>query len=359
MRLWRCSSLIRSVRVIAGAVAVALLATACGRFGATPAPTVPNVYAGGVRLSDISSLLGDAPNWWPGPPQFGTRPLDSATRAEEERFDITLRFVHNGTAETLNVQYRVWDSSNLAGAIMSSTQQAIGSSANGPSAGDQVLYFTQKLPFGAAPYVSQALVRLGQTVIGITWSRSDSFAPTSAQGNIARRVVSRLKDGLAGRLQPTAAVSPNSQLLPPDGPDLTLLGTDNLPVEVVAQMVGAPAPADTAALFRHLGANDFAYGDYALNADTHMEVQSAAFTFSSTTGASDWLDQFIGKTNLDPSGAYFNFDDVTGQYIAAFGVGGQGMLLICRSAADFEAASRACETPMSRVAGAWRQALGG
>lgn len=358
MRSWRCSSLISSLRLIAAAIAVALSVTACGRFGATSTPTVSNVYAGGVRLSDISSVLDDAPNWWPGPPQFGTRPLDSATRAEEERFDITLRFFHNGSAETLNVQYRVWDSSNLASAIMSSTQQAVGSSASGPSAGDQAIYFTQKLPFGGAPYVSEVLVRVGQIVIGITWSRADAYASTSAQGAIAKRVVSRLKDGLAGKLRSTAA-SPDPQLLPPDGPDLTLLGTDKLPVAVIAQMVGAPAPADTAALFRNLGSSDFVYGDYALNADTHMEVQSAAFTFSSSTGASDWLDQFIGKANLDQSGEYFNYDDVTGQYIAALGVGGHGMLLICRSAADFEAASRACETPMSRVAVAWKQALGG
>lgn len=341
--------------MIAGVLAL----VACGRTTPTSGATVANVYAGGVRLDDISPILGDPTNWWPGPPQFGTRPLDTATRPEQERFDVTLRFAHVGTAETLDLTYRVWDSTALATAIMSSTQQALGSSLKGPSAGDQTLYYSQKLPFGAAPYISETVVRVGQIVIDMTWSLAASYASTSAQGSIAKKAVSRLKNALAGSARTAPPASPDPRLLPPAGPDLTQLGTDRLPVEVVAQMIGAAAPADISAIFHQLGANDFVYGDYALNADTHMEVQTSAFQFSSPTGSSDWLDQFIGRSNLDPSGDYFNYDNATGQYIVAFGVGGEGVVMICRSAADLEAASRACEASLSRVAGAWKQSLGG
>lgn len=345
--------------MVAVAIAVSLALVACGRTTSTGAITVNNVYAGGVRLGDISSLLDDSSSWWPGPPQFGTRPLDSSTRPEEERFDVTFRFAHNGTAETLNLTYRVWYSSGLASAIISTTKQAVGSTLRGPSAGDDILYINQKLPFGGAPYVSQALVRVGQIVIEMTWSRAQAFANTTALGNIAKKVVSKLKQSTSTHARPSPALAPDPRLLPPDGQELTKLGTDTLPVQVVPQMVGSPAPADIANLFRNLGASDFVFGDYALNADTHMEVETSAFKFSSPTGSTDWLDQFVGKANLDQSGSYFNFDDVTGQYIAAFGVGSTGIIMICRSAAELEAASRACESPMSRVASAWKMELGG
>jgi hypothetical protein len=347
-------------RLLGACVVLAIALVACGRTSATNGgATQGAVFAGSVRLSDVAPSLGDSTNWWPGPPQFGARPLDSSTRSEEERFELTVRYAHTGTAETLNVVYRVWISSALATAIMTGTQQAVGASLKGPKAGDQILYYNRNLSFGAAPYESETLVRVGQVVVQIVWSRTLSFASLSDQGSVANKVVSRLKDGLAGKLTVESKPAPDPKLLPPPGPDLTLLGTDRLPVETVAQMVGAPAPADVAAVFRQLGATDFVYGDYALNNDTHMEVQTSAFTFSSPTGATDWLDRFVGKSALDSSGGYFNYDDPTGQYIAAFGVGSKGVVMICRSAAQLEAASRACELPMSRVAGAWKTALGG
>ncbi len=337
----------------------AIVLSACGRLSSSSAATVTTVYAGGVRLSDIGSVLGDSSNWWPGPPQFSVRPLDSSVRPEQERFDVLLRFLHNGSNESVDIQYRVWDSSATASAVMSSLQQAFGTSLNGPSAGDQVLYYNQNVMVGAAPYQSLMLVRVGQIQIVIRWNRIGSFASTNAQGTLAKRVVSKLKSSLSSSSHPAKPPAPDPHLLPPDGPDLTLLGTDTLPVEVIAQMVQAPAPADVAAMFHSLGATTFMFGDYALNADTHMEVQTSALTFSSSTGATDWLNQFIGQSNLDQGGNYFNYDAPTGQYIAAFGVGSEGVLMTCRSAADLEAASRACESPLSRVAGAWKTALGG
>ncbi|HYL06899.1 MAG TPA: hypothetical protein VEU76_00010 [Candidatus Udaeobacter sp.] len=351
--------MIRSLRTIAAAVAIALSLVACGRLAASSTPTVPNVYAGAVRLSDIASSLGDSSNWWPGPPQFGTRPLDSSTRPDEERFDLTLRFTHNGTAETLDVVYRVWSSSSLATAIMSSAQSALGTSLTGPSAGDQVLYYNQKLGFGAAPYVSETLIRVGQMVVTVVWSRAAAFASTNAEGAIAKRVVSKLKGSLSGGIHASPAPAPDPHFMPPDGTDLTQLGTDTLPIEVLVQMVASAEPNAVEGIFKRLGASDFVFGDYALNSDTHMEVESAAITFPSPAAGTDWLNQWIGAANLDQSGGYFNYDDVTGQYILAFAVGTTGVVMICRSAADLEAASRACETPMGRAASAWRVALGG
>lgn len=346
-------------RAIGVAIVLSLALVACGRTTSSGGVALINVYDGGVRLGDVSSMLDDSSNWWPGPPQFGTRPLDSSTRPEEERFDVTFRFLHNGSAETLNVTYRVWYSSGLASAIMSSTKQAVGSTLKGPSAGDEILYLNQKLPFGGAPYVSQALIRVGQIVVELSWSRAQAFASTNAEGNIAKKIVSKLNQYTSASAHPSPPIAPNPRLLPPDGQELTRLGTDTLPVEVIPQMVGAPAPGEIAKIFQNLGAKDFVFGDYALNSDTHMEVQTSAFTFSSPTGSTDWLDQFVGKANLDPTGSYFNFDDVTGQYIAAFGVGSTGIVMICRSAAELEAASRACESPMARVASAWKTELGG
>jgi hypothetical protein len=88
-----------------------------------------------------------------------------------------------------------------------------------------------------------------------------------------------------------------------------------------------------------------------------LVVQSGGFTFWSSTGGTSWIDAFIGKANLDSNGDYLNFDSVTGQYVGAVAVGSHGVMIICKSVAQFEAASRACETPMTRVLGAWKTQL--
>jgi len=168
-------------------------------------------------------------------------------------------------------------------------------------------------------------------------------------------VVYRPQHTLSSRPSP----SPDSTLLPPIGPDLTLLGTTQLPVEATAALLDSPSPEAVAKIFSDLGVQDFVYGDYALDSDTHMEVRSAAFTFSDAASATTWIDNLIGASSLDQTGAYFNFDNDTEQYVAAFTGGAHGVLLICKSSGNYEAASRACELPMSRVMGAWRAALGG
>lgn len=332
-----------------------LVGAACARSFASSAVSPAKLYASTVQVADVAPLLGDSANWWPGPPTFGVRPLDISTMPDPERYEITVRFNHTGTAEGLEAVYRVWDSTATATAVMSNISSALGTSLTGPKVGDQVLFYNQQQQVGAAPYVSETLVRVGQTEVVVLWGQTPGFATTTQSGRIAAKVVARLKQGLSDKGIPNP--SPDPTLLPPAGPDLTLLGSARLPVAATAGLLDSPSPDAVAKMFSDLGVSDFAYGDYALDGDTHMEVRSSAFTFSAASTATTWLDALFGASNLDQTGAYFNFDNATGQYVAAFTGGAHGAILICKSSANFEAASRACELPMGRVLGAWRAAL--
>lgn len=340
-------------------VVLALALVSCGRASTTNnGPSLATVYAGHLALSDVSSLLGDATNWAQGPPTFDVRPLNSATREDADRFSVTLRFAHVGTREQLRLHYQVWSSTTIATAIMDLNKTVLGTSLTGPRAGDQVLYYNQNLQAGAAPYVSEAFVRVGQTVVTVAWSRVESFASTKDVGKVAVKTATRLKDSLGGKAHPTPRPSPDPLLVAPLGPDLTLLGTDRLPVDVVAQILFVANPGDLTTLFGQLGASDFLFGDYALNSDTRMEVVTSGFTFSDPNGAKKWIESYYGASNLT-SGVYFNFENDTGQYVAAFGSGNRGVLMVCKSSAPGEEAGRSCESPMSRVITGWRLALAG
>ena len=59
------------------------------------------------------------------------------------------------------------------------------------------------------------------------------------------------------------------------------------------------------------------------------------------------------------SGVYLNYEQDTGQYVAAFGSGNKGVLMVCKSSALGEQASRSCEGPLLRMVKAWGQVLGG
>jgi hypothetical protein len=347
--------LTRALRGIALLVAVTLAGAACARTPASGAVSPAALYASTIQLADIAPVVGDSSNWWPAPPTFGVRPLDISTLPDQERYEITVRFTHSGTPEGLQAVYRVWDSAATATAVMSSISSAFGTSLTGPKAGDQILYYNQQQQVGAAPYNTETLIRVGQTEVILIWNRTLGFASTTQSGQLAARVVLRLNQ--VARVRPSP--SPDSSLLPPFGPDLTLLGTAQLPVEATAALLDSPSPEAVSKIFSDLGIHDFVYGDYTLDDDTHMEVRSAAFTFSSAASATTWINNLIGASSLDQSGAYFNFDQATEQYVAAFTGGAHGVLMICKSSADFEAASRSCELPMSRVIGAWRAALGG
>ena len=184
----------RALRLIALLALVAVATVACTRStpstsGARPA----DVYAGAIELGDLTSVVGDSSNWWPGPPTFGVRPLDTANMPPQVRSETIVRFSHVGTAENVFTLYRVWDTTSLATAVMSSYETALGTSLTGPKAGDQVLYYQQQLQFGAAPYATEAYIRVGQTIIQSIWSRTDAFGGATKLGKVAVKIASRLK----------------------------------------------------------------------------------------------------------------------------------------------------------------------
>jgi hypothetical protein len=343
--------------LIGAGLVLALALIACGRVSTTNnGPTLAAVYGARVGLSDVGGLLGDAKNWAQGPPTFDVRPLNSATREDADRLAVIVRFSHIGTREELRMHYQVWNSTTVATAIMDLNKTVLGASLSGPRAGDQVLYYNQNLQAGAAPYASEAIVRVGQVVLGIVWSHVEGFAKTADLGKVAVKAATRLKDSLAGKVRASSTPSLDPLLLAPAGPDVTLLGSDRLPVDVAAQILFVANPGDLTLLFNQLGATDFVYGDYALNSDTRMEVLTSGFTFTDPNGAKKWVDAYYGASNLT-SGIYFNYENDTGQYVAAFGAGNRGILMVCKSSAPGEEAARACESPMSRVITGWRLAL--
>jgi len=320
---------------------------------------VASVYSGRVVLNDLNPVVRDLPSWWDGPPTFDVKPLNSATRPDFERFAVVVRFAHAGTGEQIRLRYQVFGTTSYATALMSAEQTALGTSLSGPKAGDQVLYYNQNAGGGAAPYISEALVRVGETVIVVVWARVDAYATTSSLGKVAATAATRLKSATSGKLHVSPAPSPEPALVAPQGPDLTLLGTARLPVEVVAQMLVYPAPTEMTGFFHHAGVTDFVYGDYAVNADTRMEILTAGFTFSSPTGSKDWITAFYGGSSGLSQGVYLNFESDTGQYVGAFGNGTRGVLVVCRSSAPGEQAGRSCESSLVRVIDGWRASLAG
>ncbi|TAN32310.1 hypothetical protein EPN29_09035 [bacterium] len=348
----------RTIGALALVAALALGASACARGSSSGGEAqLMDLYAAGPAVADVRSLLGDS-SWWPGPPSFGVRPLDSVAMPFQERFHVIHRFVHLGTAETFDVEFTLWDSTSAATTQMSNVKAAFGTSASGPKVGDQVLYYGSQTQ-GAAPFVTATFVRVGQVVTTISLGLKDAFPKVARLGKIATKVVSRLKDALSRKVRVSPLPWSDQALLPPAGPDLTLLGAVRLPIEAVVVMFGYAAPESLANSFHGGGVDTIVFGDYALDNDTHMEVRAGVFTFLTRQDASDWLDALRGSTALDVDGIATFYDGGSGQYFSLFKAGKQGAMLVCRSTSDVEAASRACESPLTRVAPAWELKLGG
>jgi len=330
--------------------------TACGRTtGTTSGPSAAGVYAGRVGLNDFKSAI-DPEGWVEGPPTFGVRPLNSSSLPEEERFELTLRYQKLGTQEAIHINYQVWQTTSVASALMSFEKSNLGTSLTGPKAGDQVLYYNQNAQSGPAPYLSLALVRVGQTVIQIAWARVNSFVDTKSLGAVAVTTANHLKSSLAGKLHPSPSPAVDPLLLAPKGPDLTLLGSTVLPLEVVPQILYSPAPEIMSTFLHSAGANTAVYGDYALNTDTRMEVRTVGMTFTNPSDVPKWIGTFFPAGGMQ-AGVYLNYEPDTEQYVAAFGTGNRAFLSVCKSSAAGEAASRSCEGSWVRVVNAWRVAL--
>ncbi|HUY74333.1 MAG TPA: hypothetical protein VMW11_07460 [Candidatus Dormibacteraeota bacterium] len=346
------------MRALALVIAIALFAAACARSSSSGANASPiDLYAAEPSQADVQSLLGES-NWWPGPPSYGVRPLDSASMPFQERFHVVQRFSHIGTAETLDVEFTLWNSTATATTQMTNFQSAFGTSASGPKVGDQVLYYGSQTST-AAPFESATFVRVGQIVTTISLNRKDAFPSTSQLGKVATKIVSRLKDVLAGKIKTSPPPSSDSTLLPPAGPDMTFLGSARLPVEAVVVMLGFASPEVLAGILHGDGVDTMVFGDYVLDADTHMEMRAGLLDFSTTQEADDWITALRGTASVDANGLSTFYDDGSGQYFSVFSAGTKGAMLVCRSTSDLEAASRSCEAPLSRVGPAWQLSLQG
>ncbi|HWO46054.1 MAG TPA: hypothetical protein VNO87_10820 [Methylomirabilota bacterium] len=339
--------------------AVALVSCAMIGPGGTSAQPA-EIYAAGPTVSDVRALFGDD-NWWQGPPSFQVRPLDAETTSFTQRFSVAQRFLRIGTAEEFVVQYTVFDKTSSATTRMTGLQQALGASPSSPKVGDQVLYYG--LPgSGGAPYITRTFVRVGQIVVSIIWARKDPTTTVQQLGRIAVKVVGGLKKATSARVRETPAAV-DQKLLPPPGLDITFLGAAPLPVEAWLVMVNIGIPTAGLKLLHDAGVTDFAYGDYALNNDTHMEVRSALLTFATATAAADWASTWSSGTpdQSNIASAYVPTAGVegSGEYHYFFTAGTFGGMLVCKSSIEGEAASRACEGPMERTAIGWKFALGG
>jgi hypothetical protein len=347
--------LIRAWRIVALGLLLSIVLAACGRSSTSQGPSLATVYAGRVGLSDLSSAM-DVGGWVEGPPTFGVRPLNSASIPDVEKFNLTLQFSRVGTMEGIRVEYHVWNATTFATNLMAAEQTSLGTSLSGPKAGDQVLYYNQNLGSGPAPYSSEALVRVGQTMMAIGWNRVSSFIDTKILGKFAQAAAKHLKDSLAGKTRPSPVPQPDPLLLAPQGPDLTMLGTTVLPVGVVGQLLVSPAPDVLTGFLQSAGAKDVLFGDYALNQDTRMEVVTIGMTFTNPTDVPRWITGFFNSSGIQ-QGTYLDYEQDTGQYVAAFGQGNRAIMVVCKSSQAGEQAGRSCEGPLLRVVNGWRLAL--
>jgi hypothetical protein len=344
--------------VLAAVALLSIVGSACTRGLPTASVSAQpqDLFTAMPSVTDVRALLGDN-TWWPGPPSFGVRPLDVASMPITEKFSVTQPFVHIGTAETLVVDFTLWNATSAATTHMTNVQSALGTSATGPKVGDQSLYYGSQLS-GAAPYDTASIVRLGQIVATISWNLKGGFPKVAQLGQVASKVVSRLKDVVAGKLHGSELSVTDSALLPPAGLDVTLLGTASIPIEAAMVMLDPPSIDGLTQSLIGLGVGDVVFGDYVVNSDTHMEVRSSVFKFTTTKDAGDWLTIFRGTSPVDQEGIASFYDAPHGRYMFLFASGTRGAVLICQSTAASEAASRSCEAPVSRVVTAWRLSLG-
>jgi hypothetical protein len=339
----------------------AVVLVSCAMIGSGGKSAQPaDIYTAGPTVADVRALFGDD-NWWQGPPSFEVRPLDAETTSFTQRFSVAQRFLRIGTAEELLVRYTVFDKTSSATTQMTDVQNSFGASPSSPKVGDQVLYYGLA-GSGGAPYVTRTFVRVGQIVVMIVWARKDPMTTVQQLGRIAVKVVDGLKKATSAKVRATpAGVDP--KVLPPPGLDITFLGAAQLPVEAWLVMVNIGIPTAGLKVLHDAGVTDFAYGDYALNNDTHMEVRSALLTFATATAAADWADTWSSgapdQSNI--ASAYVPTSGVegSGEYHYFFTSGTFGGMLVCKSSIEGEAASRACEGPMERTAIGWKFALEG
>ena len=338
-----------------------------GSSSGSPARII-DVYASSPTSADAGSLLGGG-SWWTSAPTFAQRPLNAASMSSAIQYQMIRRYGNVGTAETWRVTYTEFSSASNATTVINNIQTNAGAGVSGPKVGDMSLYYGQQLTQtggtaqGGAPFETLTIIRLGAFLVESTWDRKDGFPSVEQLGKIGTRIISRLKDAVSGKLRGKIISTDDIATLPPPNAAMTLLGAVRLPVEAVPLMINAAAPTEVQSMFTDLSVKDFVYGDYALDEDTHMEVQTATFKFSSAHDANTVFDTFRAGDTPDANGLIKSYNDATGpgQYDIEFVSGSYVGLMICRSTSEEsnEAASRACETPIEVVSAAWAATLKG
>ena len=339
-------------------LAALLLGAACTRAGSTVSNsggTPEQIYAARPTVQDVRSSLGSE-TWWPATPSFHIRPLGLPTMSDVERFGITQHFIHVGSSEQLVADYSVMTTTAYATLLVTIIQSQV-TTLTGPRVGDQSVYWGTKSPTDSALYDTSALIRQGQVLIQIDVTRGSGYVDTKQMGQLATKMVTRLKGALKGTVKPSPLPESDQKLLLPLGTDVTLAASVRLPIEVAAELLGAASPQDVVDSFTKLSVKDFLYGDYALNADLNMEVRAIVFSFSSPTDATSWIDLAIGTGNLDAQGVASGYAANLGEYYAFVLSGSHVGMLFCNSLSPYEAASRACESPLGRLIGAWQTRL--
>jgi hypothetical protein len=341
--------------VVFAALLIGAACTRAGSSGSNSGGTPEQIYAAGPTVQDVRSSLGSE-TWWPATPSFRIRPLGLPTMSQVEKFGITQHFIHVGSSEQLVADYSVWTTTAYATLLVTVIQSQV-TPMTGPRAGDQSVYWGTKSPTDTALYNTSALIRLGQVLIEIDVTRGSGYVDTKQMGQLATKMVTKLKGALKGTVKPSPLPDSDLKLLLPLGTDVTLAASVRLPIEVAAELLGASSPQDVVDSFTKLSVKDFLFADYALNADLNMEVRAIVISFSSPTDATSWIDLAIGSANLDAQGVASGYATSIGEYYAFVLAGSHVGLLFCNSLSPYEAASRACETPMGRLIGAWQTRL--
>jgi hypothetical protein len=345
---------------VASLFALAAVLSSCA-FGSSSAGSAKpaDVYSIMPTQDDVRTLMGDN-NWWAGPPSFEVLPLNAERMEVSQKFSVSEEYVHLGTGEQMVARYTLFDKSSSATSMMSNLSSTYSGAATSPKVGDDVLYVAQGST-GGAPFRYTTFVRSGQVILQMIWARKDRNLTTSTLAKVAKVFADPIKD--LGKDH--ATLSPvDANLLPPPGLDITMLGAANLPLESFTVLSGVALPDTVLALLRSNGASTFVYGDYALNDDTHMEVQTAILKFPTPTAAVDFATTFAPNPPDDSgiAAGYLKIGGGTpasGVYHFVFSQGVYGVLMICKSSIDGEAASRECEDPSERTAIAWKAGLQG
>jgi hypothetical protein len=257
----------------------------------------------------------------------------------------------------------VYDTVTSATDIMTALKNRYNATTPSQHVGDDVLYLAGKTGSDAAPYLARTDVRLGQIMVEMAWSRKDGPAPVQKQVNVAQEITNDLQKVVSGKVHGSPKPV-DKTLLPPAGLDITYLGSVQLPIETWTVMLGFGLPGTVLGDVQRLGATDFAFGDYALNNDSHMEVQTALITFPNALSADAWFNEFapVAPDDAGISSAYIKVaggNPASGEYHYLVAAGDYGVTLVCKASLSGEAASRECEDPMHNTAVAWKSALGG